>query len=235
MEREIFLNRVASSLARERQTSPPIRTEVGVPDFYKKAPLTTNTRDNASWAETFRLELEAIGGVVSIVDDVDGASCSLRQTLAELGPESIITWAKSEFIDWNLDWLWDTNGAQEWTSEAFGANLSDARIAARSAHVGVTTVDFAIVNTGTLMFVTNPRRNRSVSLLPTVHIALVRESQLVQRMGLALEILNGTDGASMPSSVHFISGPSRSADIENDLCIGVHGPAAVTVIVCKGI
>jgi len=96
--------------------------------------------------------------------------------------------------------------------------------------------DFAVANTGTLALATTAQRARSVSLLPTVHIALVRESQFVDRMGEALEGIARQTGPppATPSSVHFISGPSRSADIENDLSIGVHGPAALYVIALRG-
>ncbi len=105
---------------------------------------------------------------------------------------------------------------------------------AMSADVGVTLADFAVANTGTLAVSATAARPRSVSLTPTVHVALVLERQIVARMGAALEVYAGRPFGLMPSSLHFISGPSRSADIENDLSIGVHGPAALIVILCGG-
>src|SRR5439155_12443073 len=99
------------------------------------------------------------------------------------------------------------------------------------ADMGITTVDRAIVNTGTLALSASSARPRAVSLLPTVHLALVREDQLVDRLGTALDGYLAHEV--MPSAVHFVTGPSRTSDIENDLSIGVHGPAAVSVILWR--
>jgi len=66
-----------------------------------------------------------------------------------------------------------------------------------------------------------------VSLAPPTHLALARQGQLVPRLSDALSGL----GKAPPSAVHFVTGPSRTSDIENDLSIGVHGPARVFVIV----
>jgi L-lactate dehydrogenase complex protein LldG len=88
------------------------------------------------------------------------------------------------------------------------------------------------VNTGSLVLSASTTRPRQVSLLPTVHLALVREDQLVDRMG---EALSSYASGAMPSAVHFVTGPSRTSDIENDLSIGVHGPAAVSVILWRNL
>ena len=70
---------------------------------------------------------------------------------------------------------------------------------------------------------------RVVGLLPPVHIAIVRREQLVFS---ALAVFRRLAAAPIPPQVVFASGPSRSADIENDLSIGVHGPGQVHVILC---
>jgi L-lactate dehydrogenase complex protein LldG len=116
----------------------------------------------------------------------------------------------------------------------FTPDRTDFRARAFKAHVGITTVDHAVVNTGTLALSAGPGRPRSVSLLPSVHLALVRESQLVDRIGIAFESYRGS-GRAPSSAVYFITGPSRTSDIENDLTIGVHGPAAVSVILWRDV
>ncbi|WP_324715396.1 LutB/LldF family L-lactate oxidation iron-sulfur protein [Carboxydochorda subterranea] len=102
------------------------------------------------------------------------------------------------------------------------------REAAARALVGVTTVDWAVAASGTLVLTSGPGRGRSVSLLPWVHVAVVPERALVARLE---DVPLGRLDA---SSVVLVTGPSRSADIENDLSIGVHGPGEVHVVLVAG-
>src|SRR5260370_39762366 len=95
------------------------------------------------------------------------------------------------------------------------------------AQYGITTVDFAIANTGTMVLSSGLARPRSVSLLPAVHLALVRSSPLVPRMGSVFAAYTGRVGGPPPPG-HFITGPGRTSRIQNDLTIGGDGPAGVT-------
>src|SRR5205814_94660 len=112
--------------------------------------------------------------------------------------------------------------------------VESLRAKARIADVGITLADAAVANTGTVLHIAGPAKARSVSLLPTLHVALVKESQIVDRIGQAMQTFSTWSRSEIPSSLHFITGPSRSADIENDLTIGVHGPAAVAVVIWRG-
>jgi len=101
---------------------------------------------------------------------------------------------------------------------------------------GITGADFAIAETGTLVLGSSrpgvaggPGRGRTVALLPPIHIAVVRKEQFVYTPAHVFQRLRQL--GVMPSQVIFASGPSRSADIENDLSIGVHGPCQAHVII----
>ena len=98
--------------------------------------------------------------------------------------------------------------------------------------VGITTAQAAITETGTLVLDSSRERNRLVSLVPPVHIAIVDASSIFQTLGEALAFIH-QDGNISPA-VTFITGPSRTADIELTLTIGVHGPQEVYVIVNEG-
>ena len=95
--------------------------------------------------------------------------------------------------------------------------------------VGVTTAQAAIAETGTLVLDSSRERNRLVSLVPPVHIAIVDASSIFQTLGEALAFIH-QEGNISPA-VTFITGPSRTADIELTLAIGVHGPQELYVIV----
>lgn len=99
--------------------------------------------------------------------------------------------------------------------------------------VGITRVQAAIAETGTLVLDAARERHRLVSLLPPVHIAIVDASQICLTLGEALSVLRrGTEEVS--PTITFVTGPSRTADIELTLAIGVHGPQELYVVVNDG-
>jgi len=95
--------------------------------------------------------------------------------------------------------------------------------------VGITTAQAAIAETGTLVLDSAHERNRLVSLVPPVHIAIVSASKICETVGDALTLLRKENEIS--PAVTFITGPSRTADIELTLTVGVHGPQELHVIV----
>jgi len=226
VEREPFLDSIAARLGRPRVRTAPARTTNGPPEGYVQQPLgaASSTVDRSA---RFQFELERVGGKVTLASSLAEVHLSLRAELAFWSAERLVSWAASEFAGWDLEPLLREAGCI-----CYAPEQTDFRRRAFKAHVGITTVDHAVVNTGTLALSAGPGRPRSVSLLPSVHLALVRESQLVDRIGLPLEAYGGA-GTTPPSAVHFITGPSRTSDIENDLTIGVHGPAAVSVIMWR--
>jgi L-lactate dehydrogenase complex protein LldG len=118
----------------------------------------------------------------------------------------------------------------------FGPGETDhEKLIARLANcsVGLTAVDYAIAETGTIVLSSDEPYALLVSLLPPVHIALVRSPQIAVSLDeviskLSKERMGGVD----PSrSVTLITGPSRTSDVELVLSIGVHGPKELHVII----
>jgi L-lactate dehydrogenase complex protein LldG len=98
-----------------------------------------------------------------------------------------------------------------------------------SYDVGVSTAQAAIAETGTLVLDSAYERHRLVSLVPPVHIAVVNASAIVETLSDALTLLQKDKEIS--PAITFITGPSRTADIELTLTIGVHGPRELYVVV----
>lgn len=94
--------------------------------------------------------------------------------------------------------------------------------------LGVTGADAVLPETGTLVLRASPEHPQMISLLPRVHLAIVRAAALRADLHQVL------DEVKSDKRVHFITGPSRTADIEKTLTIGVHGPKALYVWVCAG-
>jgi L-lactate dehydrogenase complex protein LldG len=103
-----------------------------------------------------------------------------------------------------------------------------------AAQIGVTGADWVLAETGTLILLSGRGRPRATSLLPDTHIAVFDRSRLVEslaQVGVLLEALHVDPARSMSGAmINFITGPSRTADIELTLTRGVHGPKDVHAI-----
>ena len=100
------------------------------------------------------------------------------------------------------------------------------------ADVGITGVDYAIAETGTVVI--NPREgvSRLVSLTPPVHIAVLEAGQVLPSLDeLFLLARDDFQTGAHKGMINLITGPSRTADIEANLVIGVHGPVEVHLVI----
>ena len=95
--------------------------------------------------------------------------------------------------------------------------------------IGISGAQAGIAETGTLLLDSSRERHRLVSLVPPVHIAILDASQIVTTLGEALSLMQKDEQVS--PIVTLVTGPSRTADIELTLAIGVHGPQDLYVIV----
>ncbi|MGH7320576.1 MAG: LutC/YkgG family protein [Candidatus Rokuibacteriota bacterium] len=101
------------------------------------------------------------------------------------------------------------------------------------ADLGLTGVDLAIAETGSLVLASGIGKGRGVSLLPPCHLALFGRDQLVAGLdeaGVILEAWHTAPTAGGGANIVFITGPSRTADIELTLTRGVHGPGEVHAV-----
>jgi L-lactate dehydrogenase complex protein LldG len=100
-----------------------------------------------------------------------------------------------------------------------------------SFDVGVSRVQAGIAETGTLLLDSSKERHRLVSLVPPVHIAILNANQIVGTLGEALALLK--QNQPLTPIATLVTGPSRTADIELTLAIGVHGPQELYVILSR--
>jgi L-lactate utilization protein LutC len=122
---------------------------------------------------------------------------------------------------------WSALAPFDWRSA--GITLQ-ARSARGDDMLGITGAFVGIAETGTLMLLSGPDTPATVSLLPETHIAVLGAERLVATMEQAWDRLRLEHG-SLPRAVNFISGPSRTADIEQTVTLGAHGPYRVLIIV----
>lgn len=99
---------------------------------------------------------------------------------------------------------------------------------AADAGAGITTVDYAVAETGTLILACGPTRPRSTSLLPALHVAVLPADRILPSLAHLFSHLQA-----LPPALTLITGPSRTADIELTPVLGAHGPTEVRVYVIE--
>jgi len=109
------------------------------------------------------------------------------------------------------------------------SDRAELRAVCAVADIGITSADYALADTGTLVMISSPEEARLISLLPPAHLAIVPRERILS--GLDELFLLLPRPAEQTSSMVLITGPSRTADIEQILVRGVHGPGQITVVI----
>ena len=197
----------------------------GVPDAAERAAAAAHIgahpsgpRPQSAWEPVARFS-ECAVKLSTTVDDVaafaDVPQAVARYLVQKQLPKHAVCWPELCELEW----------------QSAGINV-EARAAAGSDLVGITGAFCAIAETGTLMMLSGERTPATTSLLPETHIAVVRAARIVRGMEDAWQLLRDEVGR-MPRAVNFVSGPSRTADIEQTLVLGAHGPYRVHIVLVR--
>jgi len=159
---------------------------------------------NQSQLETdFIVNFKMVSGEVCVLEKKEDLKDAVNNLIREFGGGSVCCWNTELLKSLKL------------TNKSGTSN----------ADMGITGADFAIADTGTLVLLSDSNKPRLVSALPPIHIAILDRTNIVPDIhSLFLRI---TDSC---SCISFITGPSRTADIELNLTLGVHGPGKVVVM-----
>lgn len=165
----------------------------------------------------FKQKSEALSTTVDVVAEWRSVPATVARYLTDNRlPTRVVGWPLVAGHDWS----------------AVGIDF-ESRGAVDADLVGVTGCFCAIAETGTLMLLSGRDTPGSVSLLPETHIAVVAASRLVPGMEEAWNLARA-ERDELPRAVNFISGPSRTGDIEQTIVLGAHGPYRVHVVVVTG-
>lgn len=192
------------------------------------------------WPETltaFRREFESVGGVFHTAASIAMVPAVVAAIARECGTRDLVSWHSSALgADLTSGLAGGGLDVHEMPAVEPTGIAERERLRALAARVGLglTGVDLAVAETGTLILVSGAGRPRSTSLLPPCHVALFDRTALVEslrQVGVFLEAWHG-DGRppAEGAAINFITGPSRTADIELTLTRGVHGPKEVHAI-----
>ena len=164
----------------------------------------------------FREQALRLASTIEEVTSLDGVPAAVARYLRQHGlPLVAVCWPQFAGLPWQ------------------GAGVDvEARAARDTDLVGITGAFCAIAETGTLMTLSGAGTPATVSLLPETHVAVVQASRIVPGMEEAWGLARSELGA-LPRAVNFISGPSRTADIEQTVTLGAHGPYRVHILLVQ--
>jgi len=214
--REKILARIRK--AQGRGGSKPSQAELEAVETYLRAhPRGTLPRVEGDLVARFRARAESMQSTTEEVERMSEVPVAVARYLrAGNLPLSGCVWPQLAHLDWK------------------GAGLAlEPRGAKDGDPVGVTGAFAAIAETGTLMLASGPDAPATVSLLPETHVAVVPCARIVAHMEQAWDLAR-RELRELPRAINFVSGPSRTADIDQQIVLGAHGPYRVHIILVRG-
>jgi L-lactate dehydrogenase complex protein LldG len=177
--------------------------------------------DSAARVAGFRERLEALNGQVHVVASREAALAAVIEILS--GRVAVAS---------NAPFLEECGIARLPSIRAGFRDRAELKAACAEAPVGITSAQYALAATGTLVLLSSDEEQRLVSLLPPAHIAVIPASRILAKLDGLFALIQMP--ADLTSALIFITGPSRTADIEQILVRGVHGPGEVHVVIVEG-
>lgn len=184
---------------------------------------------NPAVVERFIRAFEAVSGVAHVAGTPDDVAEKAFAILHEKQPSRIALAGLPEEIVAGVERRCAAAGIEVVKDPFFSSELPAAIDAAQ---VGITGIAFAVAQTGTLVEIATDDATRLVSALPRTHIGIVRAADLVEQYEDAAPRIRALFQLHPENCVvSFLSGPSRTGDIELKLTLGVHGPESAHAIV----
>lgn len=172
--------------------------------------------------DQFKLRAEAVSAEVHRFSSNTSALQFIVRYLQDAGvadsPDCYAVWADCPFLR--------TVDKKQVAALVPGLTFEVTREKAAAAKVGISQLDWAMANTGSLIQDAAPIERRLVSTLPNIHIAIVETNRLLPDMPAVFSKIR----PEQTNYISFITGPSRTADIERVLTIGVHGPSRLVIV-----
>ena len=202
--REEILNRLRGK-ARVEAAPPAWRSRRGFDDL----------------ADRFEAALTAAHGQVLRAGSLAEALAQVDTVLAELGAQKVVANAGPPLADLDLPGRWPDI---EW--HIVGKSEGSLRDFCATADVGLSSADAALAETGSIVISSGPGQSRLATLLPPVHLALIPAARLTTDIFTWTAARQGD----LSANVVLVSGPSKTADIEQTMAVGVHGPKRFIVV-----
>lgn len=186
--------------------------EENIPDF--TSPIYHPLNESSSLE--FKTNLEMIGGQVFLIKSKSEIADQVKEICNEKNHDNIFCTDPKlqEILQGSIEIDSDENSFLE-------------------LNIGITSCEFLVAHLGSVVISSAQISGRRLNVFPETHIVLAHESQLTGYLDEALEKLQNKYKNELPSLISNITGPSRTADIEKTLVMGMHGPKSLIVIISK--
>ena len=239
MERNEFIQGVSRALGRERVGVPAGRPSLrDKPNGIEDRAAQVRTRLAGRTMELTDKLSDVAGARGWQVRRVEGSESALDY-IRELasGVSHVVRSDQDAFATVPIDAVLNALGIDVTVmTRGSGLPLGEQRAIAADAGLGITGADYAVAETGSVVLLAGPESSRLVSLVPPVHVAIVFPEQIIETLDdlLVLRLAAYYEGGmDMGSNLNLITGPSRTADIEQKLVVGVHGPKEAHLILVE--
>ena len=159
----------------------------------------------------------------------------VREKAPEWGDKkSVAAWKHPLIESLNLPEAFAEQGVPVFFADLQKTDAQNLRRRIIDSYIGITSADFCLADTATLVMRTRPGQARSVSLVPSIHVAVIELSQVIANLKELYALLKwdpqqGKEG--LTNCMSLVSGPSKTADIEATMVHGAHGPREVYLFV----
>lgn len=213
--RDEILNTIRRSL---RRGALDDKTRQALDERLASHPVHIQPTQPGPLVERFAAKLQAVSGTFAYAASMEQAVQAIVNYLAESSLPLRLVAAPDPFL---MSLPWPADLAVEY------------RATRGQDQVGLTGAFAAVAETGSLVLLSDPASPTTLNFLPDVHVALLRRERVVPHIEDVWALLRTERGAP-PRAVNFITGPSRTADIEQTIQLGAHGPRRVHVVLLDG-
>ena len=175
--------------------------------------------DWESWQKLFAANSKALNTEYFLLDSIEDLPAALGKLARESGWKKV-AFHKEETVE---------NAAKSLDLELLETRRGYDADELASCDAGISSCDALIAQTGTVLLGARDAGGRALSVLPPHHIVIARRDQLLPDLPTAFGLLHEKYGENWPSFLTFITGPSRTGDIERILVLGAHGPKRLTI------
>lgn len=203
--REKILSTIRKALSKDSVPKP-------FPNIEDKANEEIYVKSDLSLEETFADNFNKLGGKFIYCDNEQELIENIQTLYEKMG------WSQMLCADQKLLKTLENNNI---------SIAQDAALQAESANACITNCETLVARTGSVILTSKQNLGRTASVFYPTHIIIAYKDQVVFDIKDALQLLDKKYGKNIPSMINLNTGPSRTADIEKTLVVGVHGPGDV--------
>jgi len=178
---------------------------------------------------------------VMACEDVRSVSAALADLVRKKAPEwgdqkSVVAWQHPLIENLNLPEVLSEQRVPVFFTDLQKTDAENLRRRIIDSYIGITSADFCLADTATLVMRTRPGQARAVSLVPSIHVAVIELNQVIADLKELYALLKWDPQISkegLTNCMTLVSGPSKTADIEATMVHGAHGPREVYIFVTK--